>query len=48
MNFARLGAGFRFHAPEAAGSVDVSPVRNEKNFLAIGYQAGLISWSYWL
>ncbi len=35
VNFARLRSRLRFHAPEAAGAVNVPFVRNEQNFLAV-------------
>ena len=36
MNLARFGAGFRFHAPETAGAVNVAAIGDEKNLGPVG------------
>ena len=35
MNFMRLGAGLRLHAPESSSAVDVASVGHEENLTAV-------------
>src|SRR5258708_1842924 len=41
MNFARFGAGFRFHQPEAARALYATAIGDEENFLSVARPDGI-------